>query len=56
MLPFATDEIAWTQLFHARTARGARTVAQRLATLCTQISEGVGWTLSSMIGIIGMYH
>ena len=37
MLPFATDETAWTRLSHAKTARGARTVAQRLATLCTQM-------------------
>jgi hypothetical protein len=37
MPPFATDEIAWTRLSHAKTARGARTVAQRLATVCTQM-------------------
>jgi hypothetical protein len=36
MPPFATDEIAWTRLSHAKTARGARTVARRLATICTQ--------------------
>ena len=37
MPPFATDEIAWTRLSLAKTARGARTVAQRLATVCTQM-------------------
>src|SRR5437879_1663533 len=48
MPPFATDESACTQLSHAKTARGARTVAPRLATVCTQTHHAV---LSLLDGI-----
>jgi len=37
MPPFATDEVALTRMFHAKTARGARTVAQRLAAVRTEM-------------------
>ena len=45
MPTFATDEIPLTRTSHAKTVRGARTLAQRLATVCTE-TRREAWSLA----------